>query len=62
MIFSKLSDDTAENLEAMLEQDLKYGKFEIMIKKEADKRADKGVLLQHYMDIKNVFLHVASTS
>ena len=46
----------------MLEQDLAYGKISRMTKKEEDAKAVKEMLMKYYMRIKNIFLHIASTS
>ena len=61
-MFYNFTEDTDDHLRQMLEQDLNYGKFSIMIRKEEDKIAVKEVLLQYYLQIKNIFLHIASTS
>jgi hypothetical protein len=46
----------------MLEQDLAYGKISRMTKNKEDAKAVKEVLMKYYMRIKNIFLHIASTS
>jgi len=46
----------------MLEQDLSYGKVDRLTKKDEDKKAMKEAIFKYYLQIKNVFLYLASTS
>lgn len=46
----------------MLEQDLKFGKTSKLTKTKKDADDLKAVLIKHYLDIKNIFLYIASNS
>ena len=46
----------------MLEQDLIFGKLARLTKSEKDAAALKSTLLRFYLQIKNIFLFIASTS
>lgn len=61
-VFKTFLEDTDDYLKKMLEQDLAYGKISRMTKKEEDAKAVKDLLFIYYMRIKNIFLHIASTS
>jgi len=49
-------------LDECLEQDLKWGKVMRLCKQDQDKAALKECLRKHYLDIKNMFLLMASNS
>lgn len=61
-MFKDFQEDTDEFLRKMLEQDLAYGKISRLTKTEADHKAMKDVIFKYYLQIKNIFLFLASTS
>lgn len=46
----------------MLEQDLKFSKLARLTKTDKDAMDLRNTILEHYLQIKNIFLHIASTS
>ena len=61
-VFKDFQEDTEDFLRKMLEQDLAFGKLDRLTKKDEDKKAMKETIFKYYLQIKNVFLFLASTS
>ena len=61
-VWKKYQEDTPDFLMKMLEQDIKYGKTSKLTKTKKDADDLKAVLFKHYLDIKNIFLYIASNS
>lgn len=61
-VWKKFQEDTPEFLMKMLEQDIKYGKTSKLTKKKEDADALKDVLFKYYLEVKNIFLYIASNS
>jgi hypothetical protein len=61
-VWKKFQEDTPEFLMKMLEQDIKYGKTSKLTKKKEDADALKAVLFKFYLEVKNIFLYIASNS
>ena len=61
-VWKNFKDDDDAMIDECLEQDLKWGKVMRLCKLDEDKAALKKCLRKHYLDIKNMFLLIASNS
>ena len=61
-VWKKFQEDTPEFLMKMLEQDIKYGKTSKLTKQKKDADDLKEVLFKYYLEVKNIFLYIASNS
>ena len=61
-VFSKWKADTPASLNTAFNEDIKQWKGYRFIKSEEDKADTEEVLKKYFMPLKEVFLHVASTS
>lgn len=61
-VFKNFQEDTPDFLMKMLEQDLKFGKLDKLCKTPEDFAKLKASCFKHYLQLKNIFLYVASNS